>query len=177
MTTKPQTRSTGAWQPIDTAPLDTHDVLGGFAPGGRQLVVHREEGSDRWLALDRDVVHPTHFQELGPGPTADDVIPPAPPVLTALTPASAALGDPSFTLHVTGTGFLADSVILWNGAPEPTTVLSPTELTTQVDMSTAAAAIDIPVTVQNEGGAPSNALTFSLTDPAARAAKTGPARK
>src|SRR5678816_2221276 len=56
------------------------------------------------------------------------------PTTTALVPSSAKLGDPSFTLHVQGTGFVPGSVILWNGSPEPTTFVSATELTTLVNM-------------------------------------------
>lgn len=52
-----------------------------------------------------------------------------------LDPATAAIGDPSFTLHVHGTGFTATSVIVFAGQDEPTTFVSDTELTTGVDMS------------------------------------------
>ena len=85
-----------------------------------------------------------------------------PPVLSALVPASARLGDPSFTLHVQGTGFRAGAVILWNGLAEPTTVVSATEVTTGVNMATAEFATAIPVAVQISTGAVSNTLTFDL---------------
>ena len=42
-----------------------------------------------------------------------------PPTITALTPATVALGAPDFTVSVTGTGFSADSVIVWNDLDEP----------------------------------------------------------
>jgi hypothetical protein len=85
------------------------------------------------------------------------------PVATALAPSFAKIGDPTFTLHVTGSGFRPDSVILWNGSPEPTTVVSPTELTTVVNMATAQVAMAIPVVVRGPLGTPvSNALTFDL---------------
>lgn len=89
------------------------------------------------------------------------------PVLTSLVPASATLGDPSFTLHVHGTGFSAGAAILWNGTAEPTIVVSDTEVTTAVNMATAIVAAAIPVTVRTATGAVSNALTFDL-QPAAR---------
>jgi hypothetical protein len=41
--------------------------------------------------------------------------------------------------------------------------VSDTELTTQVDMSTAGIAIPVPVAVRNAVGAISNTLTFTLT--------------
>jgi hypothetical protein len=85
------------------------------------------------------------------------------PVLTSLVPASAALGSPSFTLHVRGTGFQPTDIIVWNGSPEPTTFVSATELTTGVNMATAVVAIPIPIQVQTSGGVVSNTLTFTLT--------------
>lgn len=90
-----------------------------------------------------------------------------PPVVGSLNPSSAALGSPSFTLQVSGTGFTPTSEILWNGSPESTVFVSPTELTTGVDMSTAQVAMDIPVAVLS-GGVLSDSVVFSLTDPAAR---------
>jgi len=81
--------------------------------------------------------------------------------LTSLEPAAAALGDPPFTLHVHGSGFIPDAVIVWNGGDETTTVVSDTELTTEVDMSTATTAMPIPVEVRTADGV-SNGLTFTL---------------
>jgi hypothetical protein len=87
----------------------------------------------------------------------------AKPEITSLSPDTAVVGAPAFTLHVTGTGFEDGSVIALGGTVEPTTVVSETELTTEVDMSTAVAAIDIPVQVQNLSGVVSNTMIFSLT--------------
>jgi len=84
------------------------------------------------------------------------------PVIESITPESAALGDPSFTLHVNGSGFEEGSAIIWNGSPEPTIVVSPTELTTQVDMSTAVVATTVPVMVQDANGALSNSVPFVI---------------
>jgi hypothetical protein len=82
--------------------------------------------------------------------------PPAAPVLTTLTPATAVVGAAAFTVSVQGTGFVAADVVTWNGAAVPTTFVSATELTAAIDA--VAAAGDIAVTV----GA-SNALTFTVT--------------
>ena len=107
---------------------------------------------------------------LGPGWSPTPIAEPVPaPVVTALEPDTAVLGSPSFVLHVWGTAFGLDAVILWNGAPEPTTVVSETELTTIVDMSTAIVAITLPVAVR-QGGVDSNALDFTLTDAGAATA-------
>lgn len=85
------------------------------------------------------------------------------PEVTSLTPNTAALGSPSFTLHVIGKNFDTEAKIVWNGAVEPTIFVSPTELTTGVNMGTAEAAIQIPVQVQTSNGVLSNALLFTLT--------------
>lgn len=99
----------------------------------------------------------TNARAVGGGPES------TPPVLTSLVPPSAKIGDPSFTLHVHGSGFRPDSVILWNGSPEPTVMVSPTEVTTTVNMATATTAMAIPVAVRGPlGGQVSNSLTFDL---------------
>ena len=94
--------------------------------------------------------------------------PTAIPEVTSLNPTTAVLGSESFLLRVSGKNFDEGSQIIWNGSPETTTRISDTELTTGVDMSTAAVAIDLPVIVQNSKGVMSEPMTFSLTDPATR---------
>jgi len=94
-----------------------------------------------------------------------------PPKVNSINPTSAALGSPSFTLHVMGEGFDDGAQIVWNGTVESTTRVSETELTTGVNMDTAEVAIDIPVQVQNPNGTISNIQTFSLTDPLATRSK------
>jgi hypothetical protein len=83
------------------------------------------------------------------------------PAVASLVPASAKLGDPNFTLRVLGTKFSAQSVILWNGSPEPTTFVSATEVTTAVNMATAQVAMPIPVKVRTFT-LESNAVSFDL---------------
>ena len=86
-----------------------------------------------------------------------------PPTVTSLTPSSAELGDPSFTLHVHGTNFDAGSVIVFNGFEEPTTLVSATEVTTGVDMSVWAAPVAVPVAVV-KNGVMSDPMNFTFTD-------------
>ena|SRR6188768_3113607 len=85
------------------------------------------------------------------------------PVVSSLSPNTAALGSESFTLHVHGENFDAQSQIVWNGGLEPTVFVSATELTTGVNMGTAQVAVDIPVQVQSIEGALSNSVLFTLT--------------
>ena len=86
------------------------------------------------------------------------------PLITSLTPSSAEIGDPNFTLHVHGTGFDSLSKIYFNGGEEPTTFVSATELTTGVDMSTVSGPISVPVQVLRGDGVPSNESMFTFTD-------------
>jgi hypothetical protein len=99
---------------------------------------------------------------LGAGWSAEPV-PPPPPVVTALVPDTAVLGSPSFTLHITGSGFDAASVIVFAGQDEPTTLVSPTEVTTGVNMAVWAGPDALPVLVRNGDGQTSEALTFTFT--------------
>lgn len=93
--------------------------------------------------------------------------PPA-PVLTALDPASAVLGAPTFTLHVRGTGFIDGAVIVFADHDEPTTWLAPDDVTTGVNMDVWLGADTVPVAVRNPDSVVSNALDFTFTAPAAR---------
>jgi hypothetical protein len=102
------------------------------------------------------------------------VPPPPPPMLTALEPATVAIGDASFTLHVRGTGFLDGAVIVFADHDEPTTWVSPTEVTTGVDMAVWLGPDTVPVTARNaDDGAVSNALDFVFTDPPAARSRPG----
>lgn len=86
----------------------------------------------------------------------------SPPTITALVPASVALGAPNFTVHVTGTGFTPDSVIVWNGYDEPTTVVNSTDVTTGVNMAVWLAPATVPVAVR-AGGQLSAPVSFTFT--------------
>ena len=99
--------------------------------------------------------------------------PAAPPTLTALAPDTAVVGAPSFDLHVTGTGFTAQSVITFAGHDEPTTVVSDTEVTTGVDMALWLAADAVEVTVTNADGQVSAPLPFTFTAAGATGTRAG----
>jgi hypothetical protein len=84
------------------------------------------------------------------------------PVITALDPFSATVLGPSFTLTVTGSGFVSGTQALWNGSELPTTFVDDEHLTVQV----ATAQLDSAALVQvkTRGPAPaafeSNELPF-----------------
>jgi len=84
--------------------------------------------------------------------------------VTSLSPDTAIIGDPSFDIHVMGTGFKSNSVIVFNGFEEPTTVVSATELTTGVNMPLWLAPAVVPVGVGTDGVL-SNLMDFTFTDP------------
>lgn len=72
-----------------------------------------------------------------------------PPVLSSITPNTAIAGDPTqITLRCIGTSFMPESVIVFNGGVEPTTMVSGTELTTIVNPATATTPGEYPVLVR-----------------------------
>lgn len=84
------------------------------------------------------------------------------PVVTALDPASATVGDPPFLLHVTGIGFASDATVLVNGVALPTRYVSDTALTALIDPAGSDAA---PLSVAVANGPGSNTLMFDLQAP------------
>lgn len=99
-----------------------------------------------------------------PEPPAEPETPevPAGPTLMSLAPNTAVVGGDDFVMTLTGTGFTADSVIVFNGGDEPTTMNSDTELTTIVDPATASGPITVPVLVRT-GGVETAPLDFTFT--------------
>ena len=88
------------------------------------------------------------------------------PTLASLSQNSALVGAAAITLNVTGTNFVATSVVDWNGTPLTTTFSSATLLIATVpvgDLTTAGAAA---VTVVNPapGGGTSTAATFTVNN-------------
>jgi len=83
--------------------------------------------------------------------------------LTALNPSFTTAGGPSFTLTATGTGFVNDSALMWNGSARTTTLVSGTQLTATINAADISAAGTASVTVVNPAeGQTSNALTFTI---------------
>jgi sugar lactone lactonase YvrE len=76
----------------------------------------------------------------------------APPVIGGMSPSAARAGGQAFTLTVNGSGFVAGSVVQWNGAPLATNYVSATQLTSTVPASLIASAGSANVTVQDTGG-------------------------
>ncbi len=92
---------------------------------------------------------------------------PAAAFLTGLNPGSVVAGSAAFPLTVYGTGFVAGSIVLWNGSGLSTSYTSGTQVTGFVtaDLVSIYAGISASLTVLNPGGAVSNSVTLALDPP------------
>lgn len=90
------------------------------------------------------------------------------PTVTSLVPNNVTLGSPSFTIHINGTGFDANTVIVFAGQEEPTTLVSPTEVTTGVNMDVWAGPDSVPVGVVG-----SNTMPFEFKAASTQATLAG----
>jgi hypothetical protein len=86
------------------------------------------------------------------------------PSIASLSPASAVSGSAAFTLTVSGSGFIAASIVNWNGTALATTYVSATTLTASVPAGDIASAGSASVTVFNPapGGGTSNVKMFTI---------------
>lgn len=91
------------------------------------------------------------------------------PTLSSLAPNTTSAGGPTFSLTVTGAGFLNGAVVQWNGTALSTGFISANQLGTTVPASLIASPGTASVTVTNPGGAISNSLAFTITAGAAPA--------
>ena len=87
------------------------------------------------------------------------------PTITSLSPSPAYVGDPGFTLTVTGTGYVPESVVKWNGSARTTTYVSTTQLKINVTAADVAAAGSAAITVFNP--APSGGTSAQVNLPIA----------
>jgi|HubBroStandDraft_6_1064221.scaffolds.fasta_scaffold00458_1 hypothetical protein len=89
------------------------------------------------------------------------------PTLTSIAPTSGTAGGAAFTLTVTGTNFVASSVVNFNGAAKTTTVVSETQLTATITAADIVTAGSFPVTVTNPapGGGTTTAINFVVNNP------------
>ena len=85
-------------------------------------------------------------------------------VVQTISPNSAALGDPAFTLSVVGSQFMPGSTVQWNGTSLPTTVVNNLLLTAQVPANAVASNGPDTVAVVNPapGDGRANAVNFSV---------------
>ena len=86
------------------------------------------------------------------------------PGVVALSPVNASPGGPDFTLTVTGSNFVSNAQVRWNGSSRPTTFVSSSQVTASISASGIAAPGTVAVTVFNPppGGGSSEPLTFAI---------------
>ncbi len=89
---------------------------------------------------------------------------PAPFISQPLFPPALAPGGPAFVLTVNGTGFVAGSVVNWNGTALTTTFVNSDQLKAAVPSANIASPGTAWVTVSS-GGVSSNVVYFSITNP------------
>jgi hypothetical protein len=89
------------------------------------------------------------------------------PTISAVAPASITAGGPSFNLTVTGTNFVSNSTVQWNGSSRPTAFVSTTAVTATISAADIAAAATASITVFNAapGGGTSNAVPLVVSGP------------
>jgi hypothetical protein len=87
-----------------------------------------------------------------------------PPSISSINPARLSAGIGAFTLQVNGGGFVAGSVVRWNGTARPTTLVSSTQLNASITAADVASAGTAQVTVFTPapGGGTSAALAFTI---------------
>jgi hypothetical protein len=90
------------------------------------------------------------------------------PAITSLSPASAIVGGPAFSLTVNGSGFVSTSTVNFNNVAKVTTFVSATQLTASILATDIASTGTPPVTVisPTPGGGTSNSVTFNVNNPA-----------
>jgi len=99
------------------------------------------------------------------------------PAISSLSPASANMSGPSFTLTVNGTNFISTSQVQWNGSNRSTTYVSASEVTASITAADIAVAGKANVTVVNPapGGGTSSATVFTTNNPPPTVSSTAPA--
>ena len=86
------------------------------------------------------------------------------PTVTSSSDASVPAGWPGFEITVTGTNFVAESLVQWNGLNRPTTVVSSTELKAAIapEQLASPGAVQLSVVNGSPGGGASSPLTIQI---------------
>jgi hypothetical protein len=89
------------------------------------------------------------------------------PTISAVSPSSAIVGGVDLTLMVTGTKFIPQSVVNWNGSPRPTAYVNGTQLQASITAADIAATGGQRITVTNPapGGGTTGQIGFPVNNP------------
>ena len=89
------------------------------------------------------------------------------PKLPTISPTAATAGDAGVTITASGTGFVQESVIRWNGADRTTTYVNATELRASITAGDLGAPGTATIAVFNPGpgGGVSETMVFTIRDP------------
>ena len=88
------------------------------------------------------------------------------PSIVSVSPPTATVGQ-AFVLSVNGSGFVAQSIILWNAAARPTTFVSSSQLTANIPATDLARAgvVQIQVSNPSPGGGTSSIVSLNIDNP------------
>jgi hypothetical protein len=96
--------------------------------------------------------------------------------LTSFTPSAGLIGDPNKTITITGSGFVATTVVQVNGIPIATTLVNPTTLTAIVPAANFAGPGTLQISLKNPAtGSVSASLPLAVSTLPAGGTLTGPA--
>jgi 6-phosphogluconolactonase (cycloisomerase 2 family) len=121
----------------------------------------------RWRAIALVIATVTGVWGCGGGTgQSENNPPPTPtPTITTISPNSAVAGGTGFTLTLSGTNFIAASMVNFEGSAAPTTFVSSTQLTAAIPASSISRMGTAPVTVENPAsdGGFSTPVNFTIT--------------
>ena len=86
----------------------------------------------------------------------------SPPALTTLVPSTVPVNSSPFTMTVSGNNFGADAIVFWNGVPQATRFVSPTQLQVLITVQDLSVFGFVQVYVQT-AGLTSNAVDFNVS--------------
>jgi hypothetical protein len=84
------------------------------------------------------------------------------PAILSISPAQAGVGDAPFTLTITGSNFVPQSLVTIDGTPRATTFVSPAELKVDITSSDLASPREMAIAVRNPEGAPSTPVGLKV---------------
>src|SRR5215471_4768173 len=98
----------------------------------------------------------------------------AAPSLASISPSTATVGGPAFTLTATGSNFVSGSIVQVNGSNRATTFVSSTQLTAAIPASDIASTGSLAIGVINPDGSASGTVSLAVNNPPPSLASISP---